>query len=48
MLDEAAPLPDDPGGLKALAQLLITEVKAQAALIEKLHLILPRVSGGFE
>lgn len=37
MLDEAAPLPDDPGDLKALARLLIAEVKAQAVLIEKLR-----------
>jgi len=37
MLDEAAPLPEDPGDLKALARLLIAEVKAQAMLIEKLR-----------
>jgi len=37
MLDEAVPLPDDPGDLKALARLLIAEVKAQAVLIEKLR-----------
>ena len=37
MLDEAVPLPDDPGDLKALARLLIAEVKAQAMLIEKLR-----------
>ena len=37
MLDEAAPLPEDPGDLKALARLLIAEVKAQALLIEKLR-----------
>ena len=37
MLDEAAPLPDDPRDLKALARLLIAEVKAQAVLIEKLR-----------
>ena len=37
MLDEAAPLPEDPGDLKALARLLIAEVKAQAVLIEKLR-----------
>ena len=37
MLDEAAPLPEDPGDLKALARLLIAEVKAQATLIEKLR-----------
>ena len=37
MLDEAVPLPEDPGDLKALARLLIAEVKAQALLIEKLR-----------
>lgn len=37
MLDEATPLPEDPSGLRALARLLIAEVKAQAVLIEKLR-----------
>jgi transposase len=37
MLDEAVPLPDDPQDLKALARLLIAEVKAQALLIETLR-----------
>lgn len=37
MLDEAMPLPKDPGDLEALARLLIAEVKAQAVLIEKLR-----------
>jgi transposase len=37
MLDEAIPLPDDPGDLRALARLLIAEVKSQAVLIEKLQ-----------
>ena len=37
MLDEAAPLPDDLRDLKALARLLIAEVRAQAMLIEKLR-----------
>jgi transposase len=37
MLDEAVPLPDDPGDLKALARLLIAEVKARATLIGKLR-----------
>ena len=37
MLDEAVPLPEDPDDLKALARLLIAEVKAQATLIEKLR-----------
>ena len=37
MLDEATPLPDDPGDLRALARLLIAEVKAQAVLIETLR-----------
>ena len=37
MLDEAAPLPGDPGGSEALARLLIAEARAQAALIEKLR-----------
>ena len=37
MLDEAILLPDDPGDVRALALLLIAEVKAQAVLIEKLR-----------
>ena len=37
MLDEATPLPEDPGDLRALARLLIAEVKAQAMLIETLR-----------
>ena len=37
MLDEAAALPDDPDDLRALAERLIAEVKAQAVLIEKLR-----------
>ena len=37
MLDEAMPLPEDPGDLRALARLLIAEVKAQAVLIETLR-----------
>ena len=37
MLDEAVPLPEDPSDLRALARLLIAEVKSQAVLIEKLR-----------
>ncbi len=37
MLDEAVPLPEDLSDLKALARLLLAEVKAQAVLIEKLR-----------
>ena len=45
MLDEAMPLPEDPSDLKALARLLIAEVKAQAMLIERLTAPAGRPSG---
>jgi transposase len=37
MLDEAAPLPEDPEELRAFTARLLAEVKAQAILIEKLR-----------
>ena len=37
MLDEIAPLPDDPDELRAFTARLLAEVKAQAILIEKLR-----------
>jgi Transposase C of IS166 homeodomain len=37
MLDEAAPLPEDPDDLRAFTARLLAEVKAQAVLIEKLR-----------
>ena len=37
MLDEIAPLPEDPEDLRAFTTRLLAEVKAQAILIEKLR-----------